>query len=235
MTCTLKNLYRLRGLFFPFTWTIQWQSSLDFQHKHLHDKAMRWQIISPLSAYGKICFIYLLSKNHSIHSIFTPWVVTSVITSFWSEYRVNRPDETSLAEYWIFTLLELVRIEWNSLLNEWNLFTPYSIDGVNYSLDFFQRVQLYLSIYLYIYIYISIYDLSISTSLTNLISSTLPTFILAAWSLPSGFFFHLFSCTQGYFNLYISVPLSIQTIYMSLFLSIITIFILIFLNSFFCQ
>ena len=41
---------------------------------------------------------------------------------FWSEYRVNRTRFHSLSSE--FSLYTGVRIEWNSLLNEWNFFTP---------------------------------------------------------------------------------------------------------------
>ena len=64
---------------------------------------------------------YSLNKNHSIHLIFTPWVVTSVITSFgvnieWTGWYFTR---------WVVKFNSTgARIEWNSLLNEWNLFTP---------------------------------------------------------------------------------------------------------------
>ena len=58
-------------------------------------------------------------KNHSVHSIFTPWVVTSVITSFGVNIEWTGRDFTRKVVNFHSTG---VRIEW--LLNEWNLFTP---------------------------------------------------------------------------------------------------------------
>ena len=69
----------------------------------------------------------------------TPWGVTSICSDhfFWSEYRMNRMRFHSSSSEFHATG---VRIEWNSLLNEWNFFTP--IDGVNYSLNFFLESRL---------------------------------------------------------------------------------------------
>ena len=65
----------------------------------------------------------LLSKKNRVnfHSIFTPWVVTSVITSLGVNIESNGRDSTR----WVVNFHSTgVRSEWNSLLNEWNLFTP---------------------------------------------------------------------------------------------------------------
>ena len=69
----------------------------------------------------------------------TPWVVTSVITSFGVNIEWTVRDSTR----WVVNFHSTgVRIEWISLLNEWNLFTPsiihsISFHSVYYSLDFF--------------------------------------------------------------------------------------------------
>ena len=61
---------------------------------------------------------HTLQKKISIHSIFTPWVVTSVITSFGVNIEWTGRDFTR----WVVNFHSTgVRIEWNSLLNEWNL------------------------------------------------------------------------------------------------------------------
>ena len=90
-----------------------------------------WRVILPSldPAYERfdanvrgVSLIILLSKNRvNFHSIFTPWVVTSVITSF----RVNIEWTGRDSNRWVVNFHSTgVRIEWNSLLNEWHLFTP---------------------------------------------------------------------------------------------------------------
>ena len=85
---------------------------------------------------GKRCpyFKILSKKMEWIFTLFvtvTPWGVTSVITSFGVNIEWTGRDFTRWEVNFHSTG---VRIEWNSLLNEWNFFTP--MDGMNYSLDF---------------------------------------------------------------------------------------------------
>ena len=63
-----------------------------------------------------------LFKNDSIHSIFTPWVVTSVITSF--------------GVYIEWTGRDFTRWVVNFHSTEWNLFTPYT-EWIIHSIFFF--------------------------------------------------------------------------------------------------
>ena len=87
----------------------------------------------------------VLSKKKKMERIFTLFVTEvtpSVITVFfwsWSEYRVNRTRFHSLRTEF-FTLPEL-ESEWNSLLNEWNFFTPLT-EWIIHSI-FFWRVHVY--------------------------------------------------------------------------------------------
>ena len=90
-----------------------------------------------LSHYHLCHYYCILSlKMEWIFTLFvtdvTPCGVTSVITSFGVNIKWTGRDSTRRVVNFHSTG---VRIEWNSLLNEWNFFTP--INGVNYSLDFF--------------------------------------------------------------------------------------------------
>ena len=77
---------------------------------------------------------YSQNIEWNFHSIFTPSEVTSVITSFGVNIEWTGRDFTQ----WVVNIHSTgIRIEWNSLLNEWYLF--HSIDGVNYSLDLFRE------------------------------------------------------------------------------------------------
>ena len=63
----------------------------------------------------------------------TPWGVTSVITSFGVNIEWTGRDSTR----WVVNFHSTaVRIEWNSLLNEWNFFTP-SMEWINHSIFYF--------------------------------------------------------------------------------------------------
>ena len=69
--------------------------------------------------------IYSLKRIEWIFTLFvtdvTPWEVTSVITSFGVNIEWTGQDSTR----WVVNFHSTgVRIEWNSLLNEWNFLTP---------------------------------------------------------------------------------------------------------------
>ena len=70
-------------------------------------------------------WLYSLKKMEWIFTLFvtdvTPWGVTSVITSFGVNIEWTGRDSTR----WVVNFHSTgVRIEWNSLLNEWNFFSP---------------------------------------------------------------------------------------------------------------
>ena len=72
---------------------------------------------------GDFSLIVLSTKIEvNVHSIFASWVVTSVITSF--GVNIEWIDRNSTRWVVIFHSMTGVRNEWNSLLNEWKLFTP---------------------------------------------------------------------------------------------------------------
>ena len=78
-----------------------------------------WKIVN-----CTLCMTFVLSKNGvNFHSIcHRDHSLGSDLSDhfFWSEYRVNRTRVHSLSSE--FSLYTGVRIEWNSLLNEWNFF-----------------------------------------------------------------------------------------------------------------
>ena len=82
------------------------------------DVAILWML---RALHGNICGIYSLKKITLFTLFSLLWVVTSVITSLGVNIEWTGRDFTR----WVVNFHSTgVRIEWNSLLNEWNLFTP---------------------------------------------------------------------------------------------------------------